>query len=142
MTAGQTTAATEADSGFEQHRKSARRDPLLAAMEHVVPWTQLCAQIGPVYPKGQKSSGRRLSVDATIRQAPSSTKNQDGKRAPEFRINETPISSTLSIWRQSGNDYCPGFLDCFAAWHKRGQVDVWEKRGGASRPGLFDRPHD
>ncbi len=59
MTHRQMTLATEADGGFEKHRKSTRRDIFLAEMDQVVPWKDLCAQIAPVYPKGQESGGRR-----------------------------------------------------------------------------------
>ena len=59
MTHRQMTLATEADGGFEKHRKSTRRDIFLAEMDQVVPWKDLCAQIEPVYPKGQESGGRR-----------------------------------------------------------------------------------
>ncbi len=57
MTHRQMTLATEADSGFEKHRKSTRRDIFLAEMDQVVPWKDLCAQIEPVYPKGRKAAG-------------------------------------------------------------------------------------
>lgn len=59
MTHRQMTLATEADGGFEKHRKSTRRDVFLAEMEQVVPWKALCMRIEPVYPKGQASGGRR-----------------------------------------------------------------------------------
>ena len=59
MTHRQMTLATEADGGFEKHRKSTRRDIFLAEMDEVVPWKDLCAQIEPVYPKGQERGGRR-----------------------------------------------------------------------------------
>lgn len=59
MTHRQMTLATEADGGFEKHRKSTRRDIFLAEMDVVVPWKALCAQIEPVYPRGQERGGRR-----------------------------------------------------------------------------------
>ncbi|MHB8406044.1 MAG: transposase, partial [Gammaproteobacteria bacterium] len=43
--------ATFAESGFEQYRKSTRREQFLAEMEQVVPWAELCAQIEAHYPK-------------------------------------------------------------------------------------------
>ena len=55
----QMTLATQADAGFEQHRKATRRDVFLAEMDKVVPWTQLCAVIEPFYPKERADGGRR-----------------------------------------------------------------------------------
>ncbi len=43
--------ATFAETGFEQYRKSTRREQFLAEMERVVPWKELCAVIEPHYPK-------------------------------------------------------------------------------------------
>jgi transposase, IS5 family len=40
-------------AGFEKYGKRPRRARFLAEMEQVVPWTQLCALIEPVYPKGE-----------------------------------------------------------------------------------------
>jgi IS5 family transposase len=42
---------TLATSGFERYAKTTRRAAFLAEMERVVPWTELCALIRPVYPK-------------------------------------------------------------------------------------------
>ena len=42
---------TLATSGFERYAKTTRRAAFLAEMERVVPWTELCALIEPVYPK-------------------------------------------------------------------------------------------
>ncbi len=44
---------TLAGSGFEKFSKTTRRAQFLAEMERVVPWGELCALIGPVYPKGE-----------------------------------------------------------------------------------------
>ena len=38
-------------SGFERYTKKTRRELFLEEMEQVVPWAELCALIGPVYPK-------------------------------------------------------------------------------------------
>ena len=46
----QPSLATQADGGFEAHRKSTRRDVFLAEMDRVVPWAALCAVIEPFYP--------------------------------------------------------------------------------------------
>jgi IS5 family transposase len=54
----QMTLAMQTDGGFERHRKPTRRDEFLAQMERVVPWTDLCALIEPVYPKARESGGR------------------------------------------------------------------------------------
>jgi IS5 family transposase len=42
---------TLATYGFERYAKTTRRAAFLAEMERVVPWTELCALIEPVYPK-------------------------------------------------------------------------------------------
>jgi len=55
----QLTLATEADGGFETHRKPTRRDVFLAEMDKVVPWSELCAVIEPFYPKARPEGGRR-----------------------------------------------------------------------------------
>lgn len=58
----QLTLATQADSGFETHRKPARRDVFLAEMDKVVPWDTLCALIEPHYPKPRADGGGRPAV--------------------------------------------------------------------------------
>ena len=55
----QLSLATQADGGFEAHRKPTRRDVFLAEMDKVVPWAQLCAVIEPFYPKARAEGGRR-----------------------------------------------------------------------------------
>ncbi len=55
----QLTLATQADGGFETHRKPTRRDVFLAEMDKVVPWAELCAVIEPFYPKARTGGGRR-----------------------------------------------------------------------------------
>jgi transposase, IS5 family len=42
---------TFASSGFERYAKPTRRTGFLAEMNRVVPWAELCALIGPFYPK-------------------------------------------------------------------------------------------
>ena len=42
--------ATFAQTGFEQYRKTTRREQFLVEMERVVPWDKLCAVIEPYYP--------------------------------------------------------------------------------------------
>lgn len=39
------------DLGFEQHRKPTRRDEFLKTMDALVPWSALCEEIDPYYPK-------------------------------------------------------------------------------------------
>ena len=58
----QLTLATQADSGFEAHRKPTRRDVFLAEMDKVVPWAELCALIEPHYPKPRADGGGRPTV--------------------------------------------------------------------------------
>ena len=55
----QPSLATQADGGFEAHRKSTRRDVFLAEMDQVVPWAALCAVIEPFYPKARAEGGHR-----------------------------------------------------------------------------------
>jgi len=52
----QQTLAMAADQGeiFEQYRRRTRRDKFLSTMEHLVPWSELCAVIEPHYPKAGK----------------------------------------------------------------------------------------
>jgi hypothetical protein len=52
----QLTLATQADGGFEAHRKATRRDMFLAEMDKVVPWSELCAVIEPFYPKVRRKA--------------------------------------------------------------------------------------
>ena len=49
--------ATDAQSGFELHRKPTRRDEFLKTMDALVPWPALCEEIAPHYPKA--GNGRR-----------------------------------------------------------------------------------
>src|SRR5580692_1795192 len=49
-------------AGFEKYGKTTRRAQFLVEMEQVVPWTQLCALIEPVYPKGGSGEGGRPPV--------------------------------------------------------------------------------
>ncbi|MBB3226875.1 IS5 family transposase [Luteibacter sp. Sphag1AF] len=41
----QLTLATQADRGFEAHRKPTPRDGFLAEMDKVVPWSEVCAAV-------------------------------------------------------------------------------------------------
>ena len=50
--AQQTTLALAA--GFEKHQKVTRRAEFLVAMDVVVPWSELCAEIEPFYPRPGK----------------------------------------------------------------------------------------
>lgn len=97
--------AADQNTGFEQFRKPTRRDEFLNTMNTIMPWSDLCAVIEPVYPKvvgGRPPIGleRMLRIhflqhgfnladlaceaalDATIIGAPSSTKNKEGKHDP------------------------------------------------------------
>src|SRR5918995_586916 len=42
---------TLASTGFEKYTKTTRRGQVLAAMDRVVPWRELCDRVEPVYPK-------------------------------------------------------------------------------------------
>ena len=57
----QQTLAVAADqgAGFEPYRRATKRDVLLATMNEIVPWTQLCQVIEPYYPK---SGNRRPPI--------------------------------------------------------------------------------
>jgi IS5 family transposase len=55
----QMTVATEADTGFERHRKATRHDIFLAEMDKLVAWDRLCAVVEPYYPKESARGGRQ-----------------------------------------------------------------------------------
>ncbi len=55
----QLTLATQADGGFETHRKPTQRNVLLPEMDKVVPWSELCGVIDSFYPKARAEGGRR-----------------------------------------------------------------------------------
>lgn len=44
--------AADAQLSFEQYRKPTRRDEFLKTMDRLVPWSALCEEIEPHYPKG------------------------------------------------------------------------------------------
>jgi len=46
--------AADQESGFERYRKTTRRDEFLQTMEALVPWSALCEEIAPYYPKAGK----------------------------------------------------------------------------------------
>ena len=90
---------TFVDAEYAGKRKQTRKELFLIEMDRVVLWTGLITLIERHYPK---DDGGRLGVingylgdrdlslrqgtiiDATLIHAPSSTKNQDGKRDPEM----------------------------------------------------------
>jgi len=55
---------TLAGSGFEKYAKTTRRAQFLAEMERVVPWSELCALLEPVYPPIGRTS--RMLVESAI----------------------------------------------------------------------------
>src|SRR5207249_4600078 len=69
-------------------KKRRRREQFLDEMDRVIPWARWVALIEPHYPKA--GPGRRLMlhiatiVDATIINAPPSTKNRDRARDPDM----------------------------------------------------------
>ena len=84
---------TFADLEYRGKKRKTRRELFLERMGGLVPWQSLEDRILPHYPKA--GNGRRpypLSVmlregtivDATIIEAPSSTKNRAGERDPEM----------------------------------------------------------
>jgi len=48
------TQSTFAVPGFERFQKITRRAALLAQMERVVPWKELCSVVESHYPKGHR----------------------------------------------------------------------------------------
>lgn len=59
--------ATFADAGFEQYRKSTRREQFLAEMERAVPWTELVAVIEPHYPKVEGAGRPPVGLERMLR---------------------------------------------------------------------------
>ncbi len=53
--------------GFETFRKPTRREALLAEMNHVVPWAELCAVIEPVYPKPARAGRCPVGIERMLR---------------------------------------------------------------------------
>ena len=58
---------TFAEAGFEQYRKSTRREQFLAEMERVVPWAELVAVIEPHYPKVEGAGRPPVGVERMLR---------------------------------------------------------------------------
>ena len=58
----QTTFALAA--GFEKHQKVTRRAEFLGAMNTVVPWRELCAEVEPFYEGRQRPSTSGAGTDA------------------------------------------------------------------------------
>ena len=46
--------------GFEKYGRTTRRAQFLFEMDRIVPWSEVCAVIEPVYPKGSPMGGRPL----------------------------------------------------------------------------------
>ena len=44
--------------GFEKYGRTTRRAQFLFEMDRIVPWSEVCAVIEPVYPKGSQMGGR------------------------------------------------------------------------------------
>ncbi len=59
--------ATFAQAGFEQYRKTTRREQFLAEMEQVVPWKELCAVIEPYYPKVDGAGRPPVGLERMLR---------------------------------------------------------------------------
>ncbi len=56
-----------ADGSFEKYRKPTRREIFLTEMDRVVPWTELCALIAPVYPKGEGPGRPPVGLERMLR---------------------------------------------------------------------------
>jgi IS5 family transposase len=61
------TQQSLATAGFERYRKRTRRDEFLAQMEHVVPWSKLCALIEPVYPRSEGAGRPAVGLERMLR---------------------------------------------------------------------------
>ena len=59
--------ATFAQAGFEQYRKTTRREQFLAEMDRVVPWAELCAVIEPYYPKVDGAGRPPVGLERMLR---------------------------------------------------------------------------
>lgn len=58
---------TFAEAGFEKHYKPTRREQFLNEMEQVVPWTELCALIEPVYPRNDGAGRPTVGLERMLR---------------------------------------------------------------------------
>jgi IS5 family transposase len=61
------TQQSLATTGFEIYRKRTRRDEFLSQMDPVVPWAKLCAQVEPVYPKGDGAGRTTVGLERMLR---------------------------------------------------------------------------
>ncbi len=59
--------ATFAQAGFEQYRKTTRRERFLDEMDRVVPWAKLCAVIEPYYPKVEGAGRPPVGLERMLR---------------------------------------------------------------------------
>ena len=59
--------ATFAQAGFEQYRKTTRRERFLAEMDAVVPWAKLCAVMAPYYPKVDGAGRPPVGLERMLR---------------------------------------------------------------------------
>ena len=59
--------ATFAESGFAKFHRATRKDRFLAQMEELIPWRELCAAIGPHYPRPQGAGRRPVGVERMLR---------------------------------------------------------------------------
>jgi hypothetical protein len=56
-----------ADEGIERYRKPTHRNQLLAEMEQIIPWRDLCRMIKPYYPKPKGAGRRPIGQERIIR---------------------------------------------------------------------------
>jgi hypothetical protein len=59
--------AADAQSGFEHQRKPIRCDEFLKTMEALVPWSALCEETAPNYPKVGNGRPSLLRCNGTLR---------------------------------------------------------------------------
>ena len=78
---------TFSDYEYSCRKKKTKREEFLDVMEDMIPWDEWVEFVRPYYPSGKR--GRPMMkggtiVDATIINAPSSTKNKEKTRDPEM----------------------------------------------------------
>ncbi len=57
---------TLADGTFEKYRKPTRREVFLREMDKVVPWSQFCARIEPVYPSPERAGRPPVGLEQAV----------------------------------------------------------------------------
>jgi IS5 family transposase len=103
-------------------KKQTRRDRFLAEMEEVVPWARLVEGLRSFYPKGERGQPpigledrgllmrQGTIVDATIIDAPPSTKNKSKARDPEMHQTKKGNQWHLGMKAHIGVDVASGVV--------------------------------